>query len=55
MLRLSSTSAFNGLKALIQEVSEICQLIIIAPSALGDCPTDLCYIKMQQRRLSCHI
>ncbi len=33
MLRLSSTSAFNGHKALIQEVSEICKLIIIASSA----------------------
>ncbi len=33
MLRLNSTSAFNGHKALIQEVSEICKLIIIASSA----------------------
>ena len=42
MLRLSSTSAFNGRKALIQEVSEICKLIIIASSA----PTSPCYLGM---------
>ena len=55
MLRLSSTTAFNGHKALIQEVSEICKLIIIAPSALDDCPTGLCCVSMQQHGPYCHI